>query len=249
MSAFSEDPATAQRNALRGNADRVKVSGQVLEFEFDELPETGELCFPRLRSRLKSAAWKSAEKSELALTPDLEEWRVRLENPPNTSPLTVRVEFLDAPILGTHRIVTTLDQSQASFVLPAHFAEITGEKLRYEPQPHKNTIGYWTMPMDWAAWHLKVDVSGNYAVDIYQGCGTGQGGSDVDVVLVQDNQIIGRISFQVEDTEHFQNFKRRRIGTFEIAETGNYDIQIHAKNVAKNAVMDVRQLKLTRTND
>jgi hypothetical protein len=123
--------------------------------------------------------------------------------------------------------------------LAAKDAVTHGERLRYEPEPHKNTLGYWTRPEDWCQWRFAVPRGGRYELWILQGCGKGQGGSEV-AVKVGDQQIV----FTVEDTGHFQNFKHRNLGTIILEKPGNHTLEIRPRNKKAAAVMDVRQVRL-----
>ena len=40
-------------------------------------------------------------------------------------------------------------------------AEVHGVMLRYEPLPHKNTLGFWTRADDWASWEFDVTKPGH----------------------------------------------------------------------------------------
>src|SRR6185295_13036442 len=53
--------------------------------------------------------------------------------------------------------------------------------MRYEPQTNKNCLGYWTNPADWANWDFEVVRPGKFEVEVWQGCGKNQGGSEVAV--------------------------------------------------------------------
>src|SRR5262249_19148118 len=44
----------------------------------------------------------------------------------------------------------------ATVPLPARAAEVHGVQLRYEPLPHKDTLGYWTRADDWASWEFQL---------------------------------------------------------------------------------------------
>lgn len=123
-------------------------------------------------------------------------------------------------------------------VLHARSAEVHGVTLRYEPLPHKSTLGFWVRVEDYATWELTAPKAGVYKVEVLQGCGKGHGGSEVDVRL--GSQVL---SFIVEDTGHFQNFKPREIGTIKLAE-GRQTLEIRPKTKKAGAVMDVRQITL-----
>ena len=111
--------------------------------------------------------------------------------------------------------------------------------LRYEPLPHKTTLGYWVNASDWASFDFTVSQPGTFTVEVLQGCGKGQGGSEVDVAVGEQ-----KLKFTVEDTGHFQNFKAREIGTVKIDKAGRYTLTIKPIKKAAAAVMDVRQVTL-----
>ena len=52
------------------------------------------------------------------------------------------------------------------------------------------------------------------------------------------------LTFTVEDTGHFQNFKERSLGAVTLAAPQVHSLQIRAKTKAAAAVMDVRQVQL-----
>jgi arylsulfatase A len=127
--------------------------------------------------------------------------------------------------------------------LPAHTAEVHGTQLRYEPLPHKNTLGFWVRAEDWAAWEFTIRKPGSFAVEVLQGCGKGQGGSEVEVSAG------GRaLTFTVEDTGHFQNFKVRKIGAVTLDKPGRYTLTVKPTKKAAAAVMDLRSITLRPTD-
>lgn len=235
--------ADETHSPLQGNADKLVVDGKNLEFHFKEIPKKGELRIPRLHARMKSLFWKGDPQSKLTLKPEPTTWLIPLSNPPQAEKVVV-LELLDQPEHWTGP-TTIHAQTDQPVELPAHFASTHGDKLRYEPQPHKNTVGYWTNVKDWASWSINLPGKNVYHLDILQGCGTGQGGSDVDILLTRDGTAIDQLSFRVEETGHFQNFKRRRVGTLTVPVAGDYQLEIRPEKLAKNAVMDVRMIILT----
>ena len=128
-----------------------------------------------------------------------------------------------------------------AITLHARDAVVHGEKLRYEPEPHKNTLGYWTNPADWAEWPVEIARPGTFEVHVLQGCGEGQGGSEVRVSLGGQS-----LTFTVQDTGHFQNFVWRHIGTLAIPKRGSYQLQVRPLTLASRAVMDLREVRLVR---
>jgi arylsulfatase A len=126
-----------------------------------------------------------------------------------------------------------------TIVMHSRTAEVHGTMLRYEPLPHKTTIGYWVNVDDWASYEFTVTTPGKFAVEILQGCGKGQGGSEVNVSVGEQ-----LLKFTVEDTGHFQNFKPREIGTVKIDKPGRYALAVKPTKKAAGAIMDVRQVTL-----
>jgi arylsulfatase A-like enzyme len=127
-----------------------------------------------------------------------------------------------------------------TIALQARTAEVHGVQLRYEPLPHKNTLGFWTRADDWASWELTVTKPGTFAVAVLQGCGKGQGGSEVELAVEGQT-----LNFSVEDTGGFQNFKLRMIGTVKLEKAGRYVLTVKPKSKPGAAVMDLRSVTLT----
>lgn len=124
--------------------------------------------------------------------------------------------------------------------LHARDVQAHGGTVRYEPEPHKNTVGYWTKADDWVSWEFEVNEPGTYAVDILQGCGKGSGGSTVSFALGEQ-----AIEVVVEDTGGFQNFVTRRIGKFTLEQAGRQTLRVVPKTKPGLAVMDLRSVTLT----
>jgi arylsulfatase A-like enzyme len=123
--------------------------------------------------------------------------------------------------------------------LPARTAEVHGVQLRYEPLPHKNTLGFWTRKDDWTSWDFQLTRSGAFRVELLQGCGAGQGGSEVEAQVGEQ-----KLTMTVEDTGHFQNFKSRTIGTIQLDKPGRYTLAVKARSKRGVAVMDLRAVRL-----
>ena len=128
-------------------------------------------------------------------------------------------------------------EADGSFLLHSRRAKVTGKALRFEPKPEKNTLGYWTQVDDWASWSFAVVKPGVYEVEVLQGCGKGSGGAEVEVVVAGQP-----LRFTVEDTGHFQNFRRRTIGTVSLEKAGVVTLEVRPKTKPGVAVMDLREI-------
>ncbi|NBP89430.1 MAG: hypothetical protein EBU59_13225, partial [Planctomycetia bacterium] len=130
-----------------------------------------------------------------------------------------------------------------AIVLHGQQAKVIGSTLRYEPQPHKQTLGCWTNAADAAEWTFTAARSGEYAVEVLQGCGRGQGGSTMQVTVDADRSGSQSLDFVVEETGHFQAFKPRAVGRVTLA-AGAHSLHIKPKEIAKKACCDIRQVRL-----
>ena len=150
----------------------------------------------------------------------------------------------------------------AAIVLHARDVTIHGKTVRYEPEPHKNTIGYWSDATDWVSWDFDVAEPGTYTVEVLQGCGAGSGGAEVEIIAVSsagdeagppgdaEDKSEQRLEFTVEDTGHFQNFVAREVGAFTFDAVGTRcTLSVKPKTKPGVAVMDLRQVTLKPAPD
>lgn len=131
-----------------------------------------------------------------------------------------------------------------AIVLHGREAKVRGTMLRYEPEPHKQTLGYWKSVEDAAEWTFAVATPGEYEIEVLQGCGKGHGGSTMKVAFDAGRDGAPEpLSFVVEDTGHFQAFKPRVIGMVTLA-AGQHTLRIQPKTIVNVACCDIRQVRL-----
>jgi arylsulfatase A-like enzyme len=116
----------------------------------------------------------------------------------------------------------------------ARDATVHGQTLRYEPEPHKNTLGFWTEAGDWAEWKFAAPRAGRYEIELQQGCAGG--GSEV-VVEVGG----AALAYTVRDTGHFQQFIQAVVGEVDLP-AGEQRLAVKVKKKAGAAVMDLRRV-------
>ena len=126
--------------------------------------------------------------------------------------------------------------------LPARTALVQGQMLRFEPLPHKNTLGFWVNKDDTATFDFTVEKGGTFTVEVLQGCGKGSGGAEVELAVGDE-----KLTFTVKDTGGFQVFEARDVGTLKIEKAGRYTLTVKAKTKPGPAVMDLRQIVLKPT--
>ncbi len=129
--------------------------------------------------------------------------------------------------------------ADGSITMMASDADVQGVMLRYEPLPHKHTLGFWVNTNDWAHWEFEVAKPGKFGVEITYGCGTGCGGSEVEFAVGEQ-----KLLFKVEVTGGFQAFVKRDIGELSFDQPGRYTLTVKAKSKPGPAVMDLPQVML-----
>lgn len=203
-----------------------------------------ELRFPRLNNVVKSVAVSAPNEPAvfLAMSQTPTEWTIPIPDTHRANrsngELTVHLLMEGMPRLCLTPAISH-PGAEGVIVLSAKDAIVHGgDKLQFEPLTHKNTIGYWVNPREYAQWSYKLDQPGQFHVEIMQGCG-GHAGSDVEL-----NFPDGVIPFVVAETGHFQNFVWRRIGQITLSTLGIQTMSLRCKQLAKGAVMDMRQVRL-----
>ena len=188
---------------------------------------------------------RSDKRRTLKLVSRVGHWDIPLPQLATTSPLRIRVATVGRPwVSKLPRVISPKTAASSSIVLAAHDAVPVGKMLRYEPQPHKNTLGYWVNVKDWCWWQVYIERPGRYEIVVFQGCGKGHGGSRVAVSLAGQSR-----EFTVEDTGGFQAFRNREIGDVTIGQPGLYRLEVRPITKARVAVMDVRRIVLKRIGD
>ena len=131
-------------------------------------------------------------------------------------------------------------------VIPARTADVRGSMLRYEPMPHKNTIGFWVRAEDWARFEFTVTKPGKFELEGLIGCGNGSGGSDVrfEIAPSGSDSEPQTLSYLVKETGGFQAFVPTPLGEVTLDKPGRYELRIKAIKKPNVAVMDMRQARL-----
>jgi arylsulfatase A len=152
---------------------------------------------------------------------------------------------IDAQMMRPNPAFTPDTQApDGTIMLAAKTADIHGVMVRYEPLPHKNTIGFWVREDDWVSWDFQLKSPGEFQMEIVQGCGQGSGGSEVDFTVADQT-----VRIKVQETGGFQKFVTRRIGTIRLARVGRFTLAVKPRTRAGPAVMDLRQVRLVPVNE
>ena len=197
-----------------------------------------ELRFPRLNNVVQNVSFEGDRvfPVPLSLTQTPTEWTVAI--PEKRGAGACVVLSVDGMPRRCETPAVSRPGADGVITLSARDAVVHGEKLQFEPLTHKNTVGYWVNPKDYAEWSYAIDAPGEFDVEILQGCG-GHAGSDVALGFPE-----GPVPFVVEETGHFQNFIWRKIGKITLKELGVQTVSLKCQKLAKGAVMDMRQIRL-----
>ena len=236
-----------------------RVEGNTLHIELTAAPAEAVLTFPRLNNVVLDVSWAPTADAPaspaapldqhrylepplpdparlLTLTQTPELWTIRLADT-LTYPATITVRCATPPLHAPQGHTCTA-AADGTLTLPAQHALVRGEKLQFEPLPHKNTVGYWVNPADVAWWQLSTSTSTSWDVHVLQGCGGGQGGSRVQFAVGDQ-----ALEHTVVETGHFQNFRWHHLGTLDLP-VGDHRLEVSCLEKAHNAVMDIRQIRL-----
>lgn len=208
----------------------------------DNHAEPGEASMPRFAASLVSIQWLgNAPDGSLALVIEQDHWIVRWTQRPDTS--AVIVLTFDMPPQLLSELEPVKAAGDGSILLPACMAVTTGEKIRYEPQTFKNTVGFWTGKRDSCEWKFETTRTGTFNVEVLQGCGTGQGGSRAKLTLPASENAAS-LEFDVLETGHFQNFLWRHLGTIDVTASGAHSLKIEPIEIKHAALVDIRAVHL-----
>lgn len=143
----------------------------------------------------------------------------------------------DMPVTNP-RFMPDTQAADGTINLPAKTAEIHGVMVRYEPLPHKDTIGFWVRADDWVSWDFRVTTAGEFQIEILQGCADGSGGSQVEFTVAGQT-----VTATVEETGGFQKFVARMIGKVKLDKAGDYTLSVKPRTKPHGAVMDLKQVR------
>ncbi len=230
---------------LSGDGVTAAVDGRTLTLELDaDTVKEGKVVLPRLCATIRSVQWRGHADAKIEIRPEQTEWTFTWKSAPADASV-IEIVFDTAPLFPKDCPIATA-LGDGSVMLHAWQAETFGDKILFEPQWYKNTVGYWVDDKAYATWDLEVEQPGTYSIAVLQGCGKGQGGSDAVVTLSKDGKAKATLPFRTLDTGHFQNFRWIHLGMIELSEAGAYELRISVKKIAKVALFDVRNIHLVR---
>jgi putative heme-binding domain-containing protein len=124
-----------------------------------------------------------------------------------------------------------------SLHLLATNAEIYGKTLVFE-SPFKN-LGYWGSVDDRAVWTINVTKPGKFSIRLNYACDNGTAGNEV-VFEVAGQSVKAKIT----GTGTWENYQTAILGEFNLP-AGEHRLTVHAAELLKNHLMDLREVRLT----
>jgi hypothetical protein len=215
--------------ARAGNTWRVPVS------------EFGPTRIPRVCASLRAAYFDGLPDKPVTVHPEMEYWELRFQGDPPASHIVLEFDSYPATIDEAAPIEQAGD---GTLTLRCSDGRTSGEKLRFEPQPHKNTIGYWTVASDSVAWPIVISQPGSFNVGMLQGANN-KGGGRARISLQAGGEVVDSFECDVQVTGHFQNFRWTHAGVLTAEQPGQYSVKIEAAKIDNVALMDVRQVHLS----
>lgn len=203
-----------------------------------KLSDSGPTRIPRVCASLRGSWFDGHPEASVVVHPEIEYWEIRFKGERLSN--QVVLEF-DSPPRTPEEVRPIAQAGDGTLTLRCGMGITAGEKLRFEPQPHKNTIGYWTIPTDSVTWQISIDQPGAFNVGVLQGAAK-NGGGVARLTLVQGDEVIDSLEFPARVTGHFQNFQWQHAGVLNVAESGDYQVKVEAVKIDKVALMDVRQI-------
>ena len=148
---------------------------------------------------------------------------------------------------------TKLKKTPSGITLLARDSLPHGKRIRFEPETYKNVVGYWTEVDDWVEWSMQIPKEGTYRVELHCGCGSGNGGSMVDVQIDSPKAdstetLTQTLEWKVRDTGHFQNIVIEPLGVLKL-QAGAGKLRVKPKTKAAAAVADIREIHLIPVNE
>ena len=127
-----------------------------------------------------------------------------------------------------------MQSADGSVTLPASEAATHGE-IKYEPGEHRNSLGFWTNPNDWASWEFKVTKPGKVEVTAEV--------ASLEAASIEVRVGKQRARAEVSATGDYGRFKIVKLGTLDLPAGNSMTLSLHAVKDGWQPV-NVRSIKL-----
>jgi hypothetical protein len=153
----------------------------------------------------------------------------------------IRLRLAGPPVVAERPVVITAEKDGTLLLLPAE-AELHGTTGYYEAIYHKDFIGPWSDPTDYATWTCEVPRTGLYRIEFTYACPPEHEGSDFTVGPEDGAKVTGTI--KSTGSWVVDMGKTEPLGEIELP-GGQHKIALRFKNIPKGAAMRLNQIRLT----
>ena len=219
---------------------RCTRKGNRLYLHVFDWPTDGKLTVPGLLSRPKRA-YLLADTSRKSLTTKRMGDDLVIDVPAAAPDSIAGVVVLQ--VTGAIRVDNIIRPlADGSVRLVAADAITHGEKVEYYIG-HGIRLGdfirNWSRPDDWVSWRFKADKPGTFDIMVNASCKKGTAGSEYILSLAGQ-----KINAKTKATDSAKNFQTKKIGPVTIDKPGEYVLSIKPKNIAKDALMNLKAVIL-----
>jgi len=196
-------------------------------------PANGKLVVPGLKNKAEKA-WLLADNKRKSLATDSSGDALIISVPrsaPDAISSTVVLQIKGRPEVEHAGLMQNPD---GSVFLPASEATTHGE-LKYESGEHRDNLGFWTNPNDWANWEFKVSKPGKVEVV-----------AEVASLRVASMEVrLGQqhARAQAPATGDYGRFQPVKLGTIDLAMANSVSLSLHAVKDEWHPI-NVRSIKL-----
>lgn len=239
---------------------RVTTKGDKLYVHVFEWPADREARLPKLANEVKRAYLLGKGQAALATERDGQDWVVKLPARPTDKAASVIVVELDGP--PRVEPLTIGPDVKGIISLPALYGSLEGphgQRIRYESRDGIVHAGNWIRPPDSIEWEFRVPKAGVYQVVLDYAVETGQGGSEVQVVLngkvaprvapngvpfsTGDGEVVGGATHVFRTRSTGGAFKRRSVGNVKLRK-GLNKLKLVVSKVRRDKSLDLRGVTL-----
>lgn len=208
-------------------------SGKVYLHVFN-WPKDGKLLVP-LSSKIEKAYLLTQPGTPLITTSNQDGAEIQL---PATAPdpiASVVVLEISGPVIAVAQ--PSVQAVNGELILSAADASIEGDTIKVEGDNPSN-LGYWTKPSDFAHWPVRIKTPGTFKVAMEYA--EGSPGSTLTLTIGDQT-----LSFPVEKTAGWKDYKQTEVGTIKITKAGDYDVKLTGTAPPEQGVINLRKLTLT----
>jgi alpha-L-fucosidase len=216
---------------------KLSAHGATLYLHVFSWPADGKLLVPGLKTQ-PDKAWLLADKTPVSFTCSGDGVTLSVPvNAPDPISSTVVLKLKSVKIEIEQPVIA--QSADGLIVLPATEARTHGDQLRYESGEHRDSLGFWVNPADWADWEFSVSKPGKFELSAEI---ASMGRSALEIKVGSQ-----KARGETPATGDYGKFERVKLGTLEIKSSGKATLALHAVQEGWSPV-NVKSLRLQPMN-